>query len=108
MQNPDAKCTVRRNGDLRNNRVILECFGHRAAYMVMRSIHLRDIEHRSWNSLLVEFHRMSVGTSYSEFELILAHCQFILVKNFLSAIERDHDLHERHAIKHVVEQLFRL
>ena len=41
-------------------------------------------------------------------ELIVAHCQFILVKNFLSAIERDHDLSEQHAIRHVLEQLFRL
>lgn len=63
MQNPDAKCSVRRNGDLRNKGLILECFGHRAAYLVMRAVHLRDVEHCTWNSLLVEFYRMSVGTS---------------------------------------------
>src|SRR5208282_3238657 len=63
MQNPEAKCNVRRIGDLRNNEFILECFGHRAAYMVMRAVYLRDVEHSSWNSLLVEFYRMSVGTS---------------------------------------------
>jgi acyl-CoA oxidase len=40
--------------------------------------------------------------------LILAHCQFILVKNFLSVIERDPDLNEQHALKTVIEQLFRL
>ena len=45
---------------------------------------------------------------HSTLILTLAHCQFILVKNFLSAIERDHDLAEQHAIKHVLEQLFRL
>jgi acyl-CoA oxidase len=61
MQNPEAKCRVRRVGDLRTNEFFLECFGHRAAYMVMRALHLRDIEHSSWNSLLVEFYRMSVG-----------------------------------------------
>ena len=61
MQNPDAKCTVGRAGDLHDNDLILQCFGHRAAYMVMRALHLRDVEHSSWNSLLVEFYRMSVG-----------------------------------------------
>ena len=30
------------------------------------------------------------------------------MKNFLSAIEQDRDLNEQHAIKHVLEQLFRL
>jgi hypothetical protein len=63
MQNPEAKCTVRRIGDLRSNKLILDCFGHRAAYMVMRAVYLRDVEHSTWNSLLVEFYRMSVGTS---------------------------------------------
>jgi hypothetical protein len=62
IQNPEAKCSVRRVGDLRNNELIVQCFGHRAAYMVMRALHLRDVEHSSWNSLLVEFYRMSVGT----------------------------------------------
>jgi acyl-CoA oxidase len=61
LQDPDAKCRVNRVGDLRNNDLILKCFGHRAAYMVMRALHLRDVEHSSWNSLLVEFYRMSVG-----------------------------------------------
>jgi len=65
MKNPGAKCPVRRIGDLRNNELLLQCFGHRAAYMVEHARHLRDIEHRSWNSLLVEFYRMSVGTSPS-------------------------------------------
>jgi len=63
MQDPDVKCSVDRIGDLRNNELILECFGHRAAYMVMRALYLRDVEHSSWNSLLVEFYRMSVGMS---------------------------------------------
>jgi len=62
MRDPTAKCTVQRAGDLRDNHLVLQCFGHRAAYMVMRALYLRDVEHRSWNSLLVEFYRMSVGT----------------------------------------------
>lgn len=61
MKNPDAKCTIHRIGDLLDNRLILACYGHRAAYMVMRALYLRDVEHSSWNSLLVEFNRMSVG-----------------------------------------------
>lgn len=40
--------------------------------------------------------------------LTLAHCQFILVKNFLAAIDTDPCLDDQHAIKHVLEQLFRL
>jgi acyl-CoA oxidase len=61
IANPDAKCSVSYIGDLRSNDVLLQCFGHRAAYMVTRALHLRDVEHCSWNSLLVEFYRMSVG-----------------------------------------------
>src|SRR5438045_460208 len=61
MQNSNVKCSVRYTGDLRGSSVILQCFGHRAAYLVLRALHLRDVEHRSWNSLLVEFNRMSVG-----------------------------------------------
>jgi acyl-CoA oxidase len=37
-----------------------------------------------------------------------AHCQFILVKNFHSIIEQDPELADQHAIKHVLQQLFRL
>jgi acyl-CoA oxidase len=50
---------------------------------------------------------MSVGSPHPAITN-KAHCQFILVKNFLSAIDRDHSLNEQHAIKHVLEQLFRL
>jgi hypothetical protein len=63
MKDPHAQCTIRRIGDLQDSRVILACYGHRAAYMVMRALHLRDVEHSSWNSLLVEFYRMSIGMS---------------------------------------------
>jgi hypothetical protein len=63
MKDPRAQCTIRRIGDLQDNHLVLACFGHRAAYMVMRALHLRDVEHSSWNSLLVEFYRMSVGMS---------------------------------------------
>ena|SRR5277367_2086612 len=65
MRDPEAKCTVQRAGDLLDNELILRCFGHRAAYMVVRALYLRDVEHRSWNSILVEFYRMSVGISSS-------------------------------------------
>jgi acyl-CoA oxidase len=36
-----------------------------------------------------------------------AHCQFILVKNFITALDSE-DLKDKHAIKHVLDQLFRL
>jgi hypothetical protein len=61
MRDPEAKCTVQRAGDLLDNELVLHCFSRRAAYMVVRALYLRDVEHRSWNSLLVEFYRMSVG-----------------------------------------------
>jgi acyl-CoA oxidase len=38
----------------------------------------------------------------------VAHCQFILVKNFRAVIENDPKISEHHAIKHVLEQVFRL
>ena len=62
MRDPDAKCTVQWTGDLLDKELILRAFGHRAAYMVARALYLRDVEHRTWNSLLVEFYRMSIGT----------------------------------------------
>jgi len=61
MRDPDVKCSVKHSGDLHNNEIFVELFGHRAAYLVMRALYLRDVEHRNWNSLLVEFYRMSVG-----------------------------------------------
>jgi hypothetical protein len=75
MHDPEAKCAVERAGDLRDNQSILQCFGHRAAYMVTRALYLRDVEHRSWNSLLVEFYRMSVGIS--EVKYGIANAQHI-------------------------------
>lgn len=67
MKDTNVKCNVKRAGDLHNNELFIECFGHRAAYLVMRVLHLRDVEHRSWNSLLVEFYRMSVGKEFFRF-----------------------------------------
>lgn len=54
---------------------IVEAFAWRTAYLTFEALKHRDQEKRSWNSLLVDFWRLST-----------AHSQYLVVKNFYSAI----------------------
>lgn len=54
---------------------IVDAFAWRTAYLTFEALKHRDQEKRSWNSLLVDFWRLST-----------AHSQYLVVKNFQAAI----------------------
>ncbi|KAK2809924.1 hypothetical protein FQN50_003338 [Emmonsiellopsis sp. PD_5] len=54
---------------------IVAAFAWRTAYLTFEALKHRDGEKRSWNSLLVDFWRLST-----------AHSQYLLVKNFYEAV----------------------
>lgn len=54
---------------------IVAAFAWRTAYLTFEALKHRDVEKRSWNSLLVDFWRLST-----------AHSQYLMVKNFYEAI----------------------
>lgn len=54
---------------------IVAAFAWRTAYLTFEALKQRDVEKRSWNSLLVDFWRLST-----------AHSQYLVVKNFYEAV----------------------
>lgn len=78
LQNPTAKCPATKPSDFLNPELILSAFGFRAAYGIAKVAEKIDREGRSWNSMLVEISRIS-----------RAHCQFILVRNFIVTLQND-------------------
>src|SRR5262249_3629941 len=60
---------------LGNDADIVAAFAWRTAYLTFEALKHRDVERRSWNSLLVNFWRLST-----------AHSQYLVVKNFHEAI----------------------
>ncbi|CAO3699738.1 hypothetical protein G6F70_005764 [Rhizopus microsporus] len=81
MQNPKAKCPATKPSDFLNPELVLSAFGFRAAYGIAKVAEQLDRHGRSWNSMLVEIARISK-----------AHCQFILVRNFIVALQNDRQL----------------
>ncbi|KAI8098233.1 acyl-CoA dehydrogenase/oxidase C-terminal [Gilbertella persicaria] len=81
LQNPHAKCPALSARDFLHPELILSAFGFRAAYGIAQVAEQMDRHGRSWNSMLVEISRISK-----------AHCQFILVRNFLVTLQNDHAL----------------
>ena len=77
--------------------MFVEAFGFRAAHIVGQLVRRRDIERRSWNSLLTEIFRAST-----------AHAQYELIRNFANAILNDQDLKRLPAIHRVMQQCFEL
>ncbi|KAK5710880.1 hypothetical protein LTR17_018630 [Elasticomyces elasticus] len=63
---------------LNNDLAIVKAFEHRMAWMAFRAHRLREIEKRSWNSLLIDFHKLS-----------RAYSQCILVTSFYNALKTD-------------------
>ncbi|CAO3623101.1 unnamed protein product [Cunninghamella echinulata] len=76
LQNPNAKCPATTSADFLNPENILAAFGFRAAYGIAKVADLIDNQGRSWNSMLVEISRIS-----------RAHCQYVLVRNFIVALQ---------------------
>lgn len=77
--------------------MFIEAFGFRAAHMIALLVKKRDVERRSWNSLLIEIFRAST-----------AHAQFVLVWNFGKALANDEGLRQAPALKRVMQQCFDL
>ncbi|KAG0258688.1 hypothetical protein BG011_003146 [Mortierella polycephala] len=78
LDNPNLKCPATSSAHFHNPEIQLAAYGHRAAYLVAEAVHALDVEKRSWNSMLVEIYNASV-----------AHCQLILVQNFIMGIRGD-------------------
>ncbi|KAI7865503.1 acyl-CoA dehydrogenase/oxidase C-terminal [Spinellus fusiger] len=81
LQNPKAKCSMQQPSDFLNFELILAAFGFRAAYGIAQVAEQIDRHGRSWNSMLVEISRISK-----------AHCQFVIVRNFILSIQEDASL----------------
>ncbi|KAF9188387.1 hypothetical protein BGZ51_000633 [Haplosporangium sp. Z 767] len=75
LENPTLRCPVTSAAQFHNPEIQLAAFGHRAASLVAQIVHALDVEKRSWNSMLVDIYNVSV-----------AHCQLILVQNFIMGI----------------------
>ncbi|KAF9970886.1 hypothetical protein BGZ73_006266 [Actinomortierella ambigua] len=75
LENPNLKCPAQTASDFLNPEIQLAAYGHRAAYLVAQIVHALDVEKRTWNSMQVDIYNASV-----------AHCQLILVQNFLLGI----------------------
>jgi acyl-CoA oxidase len=57
---------------------IVAAFAWRAAFLTFEALKHRDVEKNSWNSLLVDFWRLST-----------AHSQYLVVKNFYDALQSE-------------------
>lgn len=57
----------------------MAAFAWRTAHLTFEALKHRDVEKRSWNSLLVDFWRLST-----------AHSQYLVVKNFYEAVTSSH------------------
>lgn len=84
-------------GDLSSPDFFVEAFGHRAAYLTATTLRKRDVERRTWNSLLIDIYRCSV-----------AHSQFLLVYNFAQAILHDEALKAQPALFKIMTTCFEL
>lgn len=78
FQNPKAKCPARTPQEFLNPELLLTAFGFRAACGIAKVAEQIDHHGRSWNSMLVEISRISK-----------AHCQFMLMRNFLVSLQGD-------------------
>src|SRR5436190_19716789 len=57
---------------------IVAAFGWRTSFLTFEALRHRDVEKNSWNSLLVDFWRLST-----------AHSQYLVVKNFYEALRSE-------------------
>ncbi|KAL0088744.1 acyl-CoA dehydrogenase/oxidase C-terminal [Phycomyces blakesleeanus] len=73
LANPGARCPVL-DGPF-NPETLLSAFKFRSAFLVERAVYSLDQEHCTWNEMLVDIYRIS-----------RAHCQLVMVSNFLGAV----------------------
>ncbi|KAI8986401.1 acyl-CoA dehydrogenase/oxidase C-terminal [Pilobolus umbonatus] len=81
LQNTNAKCPATSPSDFLNHELILSAFGFRAAHGIAKAAEQIDRQNRSWNSMLIEINRISK-----------AHCQFVLIRNFIVGLQSDPSL----------------
>lgn len=77
---------------------IVAAFAWRTSFLTFEALKHRDVEKQSWNSLLVDFWRLST-----------AHSQYLVVKEFYAALQADSLTYELDpASVDVMRKLFRL
>ncbi|PGG97421.1 hypothetical protein GX51_07332 [Blastomyces parvus] len=76
---------------------IVQAFEWRAAYLSFKAYEKREIQKQTWNSLLIDFYRLS-----------RAHSQSILVINFYNAIINDSNTIPSAQTRSTLRDLFRL
>ncbi|OAP55197.1 hypothetical protein AYL99_10897 [Fonsecaea erecta] len=92
-QSPTRKLDV-----LESDQSIVDAFNWRMSCMAYRAYDAREVQKRSWNSLLIEFHKLS-----------RAHSQAMLVSNFYQAVAgHNKDIVLDSATRSVLLDLFRL
>ncbi|KFX87306.1 hypothetical protein V490_08366 [Pseudogymnoascus sp. VKM F-3557] len=83
---------------LSNDGDIVAAFAWRTSYLTFEALKHRDGEKKSWNSLLVDFWRLST-----------AHSQYLVVKNFYDALQSSSLTYELDSVSiTTMHQLFRL
>lgn len=77
---------------------LVAAFAWRTSFLTFEALKHRDVEKNSWNSLLVDFWRLST-----------AHSQYLVVKNFYDALQSDSLQYELDSTTiEVLRKLFRL
>jgi acyl-CoA oxidase len=77
---------------------IVAAFAWRTSFLTFEALKHRDVEKNSWNSLLVDFWRLST-----------AHSQYLVVKNFYDALQSDSLRYELDSLTiELLHKLFRL
>lgn len=86
---------------LASDKDLVDAFAWRVAYLTFEALQHRDVEKQSWNSLLVDFYRLST-----------AHAQYMVVKSFYDALAEDSARssldRQTTAVLHKLFQLFAL
>ena len=83
---------------LSSDKELVDAFAWRTSYLTFEALKHRDGEKNSWNSLLVDFWRLST-----------AHSQYLVVKNFYDALQSESLRYELDsATIDVLQKLFRL
>lgn len=77
---------------------LVDAFAWRTSFLTFEALKHRDVEKQSWNSLLVDFWRLST-----------AHSQYLVVKNFYEALQSESLKKELDpSLIEVMHNLFRL
>ncbi|KAF4125524.1 acyl-CoA oxidase [Geosmithia morbida] len=76
---------------------LVDAYAWRVAYFTFEALQHRDVDKQSWNSLLVDFYRLST-----------AHAQYMVVKSFYGALVDPSQSSLDRQTTTVLQQLFRL